>query len=269
MNKHTMVIPLAVLLVVAACTSGTPPPDWGATIAKAHGGDGFGKDRVRFLRFDFVVRKGGETKAVFRHLLDRVTGDYRYEADAATFAGVPFLDETTRSWKPIGLDLPTGRLVALGNRDRRTGRVWIDGREQPAGLADRVRQRVDNDSWWLVLPLVLAAPNLEVASEGPAEVEGIGEAQRLTLTFRPGSGDTPGDVYRLYVDPGSYRMLRTEIDLQNRDATVEANWHEEIVSRGLRFHGERRMKDKTLAFENLALPDEVPERVFEDPAVEM
>jgi hypothetical protein len=224
---------------------------------------------VRYLRFDFVVRKGGVKKAEFRHLLDRVTGAYRYEADAATFAGVPFLDAETSSWRPIGLDLPEGRLVALGNRRDRTGRVWIAGREQPLELAERVRQRIDNDAWWLILPQSLSAPNLKVHSDGPTTVEGLGEAIRLNLTFEPGAGDTPGDVYRIFVDPGSLAVLRTEIDLQNRDLTVKADWSEEIVLRGVRFYRERRLPDRTLAFENLDLPAEVAEGVFVNPSVEM
>jgi hypothetical protein len=64
-------------------------------------------------------------------------------------------------------------------------------------------------------------------------------------------------------------MKRTEIDLQNRDITVEANWHGEVEIRGLRFYRERRIGEKTLAFENLALPENVAEGVFEDPAVGM
>ena len=260
---------LAALFLMGGCASGSPPKDWGKDVAAAHGANLFAPDLVRYLRYDFVVLKGDVKKAEFRHLLDRVTGDYRYEADAATFAGVPFLDEATSSWRPIGLDLPDGRLVALGNRRDRTGRVWIAGEEQPAELAERVRQRIDNDAWWLILPQALAAPNLRVRSDGPTTLEGHGEAIELNLTFEPGTGDTPGDVYRIFIDPGSLAVLRTEIDLQNRDVTVKANWSGEIVLSGVRFYLERQLPDRTLAIENQDLPATVAEGVFSDPGVGM
>lgn len=136
-------------------------------------------------------------------------------------------------------------------------------------LAERVRQRIDNDAWWLILPQELSAPNLQVRFDGPTTLEGLGEAIELNLTFKAGSGDTPGDVYRIFVDPGSLRMLRTEIDLQNRDVTLTADWSEEVVLRGVRFYRERRLADRTLAFENLDLPAEVAEGVFTDPGVAM
>jgi hypothetical protein len=255
-------VPLLLAGVAAVAASTT----WGPKIAEAHGAKAFGSDRVRYLRFDFVVRKDGEEKARFRHLLDRSTGDYRYEADAAKFANVPFFDEETRSWRPIGLKLPAGRLVAIGNRWSDTGRVWIDGKEQARSLATRVRQRVDNDSWWLVLPLELGASGLRMKSGGEVELEGGGKAHRLTLTFASDAGDTPGDVYRLFVDPGTHRMIRTEIDLQNRDVTVRARWKDEVVLRGVTFYRRRILPDRTLALEDLALPSTVPEGVFRDPA---
>jgi hypothetical protein len=263
------VILLATLFLVGACASGSPPRDWGDEVAKAHGALEFTPERVRYLRFDFVVRKGGVKKAEFRHLLDRKTGAYRYEADAATFAGVPFLDGETNSWRPIGLDLPEGRLVALGNRRERTGRVWISGVEQPPELAERVRQRIDNDAWWLILPLALSDPNLRVRSDGPAMLEGQGEAVELNLTFAPDAGDTPGDVYRIFIDPASLEVLRTEIDLQNRDVTLKADWAEQTVLSGVRFYRKRQLPDRTLAFENLDLPTGVVDGVFTDPSVAM
>jgi hypothetical protein len=64
-------------------------------------------------------------------------------------------------------------------------------------------------------------------------------------------------------------VQRTQIDLQNRDVTLTADWAVEIDLQGVRFYRERRQPDRTRAFENLRLPSEVPDGIFVDPSVEM
>ena len=247
-----------------ASQTSTPQPGWPKRIEAAYGGrEALGQ--VRYLRFDFVVRQDGAEKARFSHLWLCRTGRYRYEADAARFAGLRFLDETTQSWQPIGLDLPDGRLIALVNVADRTGHVWIDGQAQPNELVERVLQRIDNDGFWLLLPFHLRPPAARLELAGPASMPDGSPAVRLRLTYRQGAGSTPGDIYHLFVHPESHRILRSEIELQNTDRVVRADWRGEHRADGLLLASRRILPDKALSFEKVKVLESDETRCLEDP----
>jgi hypothetical protein len=222
---------------------------WALTIADHYGARSWFRSRTRYLRYDVVVARDGMAPVRFRELLDRGTGDYRFEADAREFGDV------------VGMpDLPPGRLVSLGNRELRVGNVWIGRTLQPPEVLQAVRERLDYDSWWLTFPLDLGSPDLHVEDHGPTG-DGV---RHLIVRFPAGIED----VYRLRVDPGTHRILRTEIVFPDGTSEV-ATWHDPARMNGVVFQLRRRLADRTLTFENVALTAGVREATLREPEARM
>lgn len=143
---------------------------------------------MRYLRFDWVVERGGTEAARARHLWDRTTGNYRVE------------------WK----NRDGHSLTALFNIGTKSGRVWVDG--APAAAADsaalvaRAYGRFINDTYWLLMPSKLGDPGVHVEHAGTADVNGR-TCDILHLHFDQ-VGLTPGDQYWAYVDRQSHLMVR-------------------------------------------------------------
>jgi hypothetical protein len=222
---------------------------WALTIADHYGARAWSRSRTRYLRYDVVVARDGKAPVRFRQILDRGTGDYRFEADASEFGDV------------VGMrDLPPGRLVSLGNRELRVASVWIGQTLQPPEVHRAVRERLDYDSWWLTFPLDLGATDLHVEDRGPT-ADGT---HHLLVRF-PGGIE---DEYHLYVDPGTFRIRTTEIVFP--DATSErATWSEPVRLNGVTLQLRRRLPDRTLKFENVALTANVRGATLREPEAEM
>ncbi|MBK7977665.1 MAG: hypothetical protein IPK07_31910 [Deltaproteobacteria bacterium] len=250
-----IVLLAAVLAAGIACQKREPGAasgeHWAERVAAAYGGhDAF--ERTRTLAFDFVSYEDGAEKARFHHVMALAGGPCLYETDAMTFARSPFLDDQTRSWKAIGLTLPPGRLAARVDRIRRTGDVRVNGEQQSPELVRRVVERINNDSFWLLLPFQLHDPGVRLAEKGPVTLPDGRPAVALSLGFRADAGATPADRWTVFVDPTSARILKTRVDLQNSSSFVEAEWSGSIKTGALDLADQRTIGKRVIRFERLS-----------------
>ena len=168
-------------------------------LREAQGGQA-GWQSLRYLRFDWVVERGGTEAVRARHLWDRSTGDYRVE------------------WK----NREGHAIIALFNVGTKAGHVWVDGTPAPeadhAALLERAYGRFINDSYWLLMPSKLNDPGVHVESQGTAAVDGR-TCDILHLTFDH-VGLTPGDHYWAFVDQQTHLMTRWAFFLEGDKGTA-------------------------------------------------
>lgn len=200
-------------------------------------------DATHFLRFTFA---GART-----HYWDRATGRHR-------------LDGTTREGQ---------HYTVLHNVQDRLGRVWLDGDEVEGHTAeewlDRAYEAWINDTYWLLMPYKLLDPGTHLSYGGNEEFAGR-ECEVLHLAFG-GVGLTPGDRYTVYVDAktglvaGWAYVLESFEPGQPPTAWTWGQWHR---YGGILLASERKMvgSDRELPLADIAVFDELPDRVFEDPA---
>ena len=251
---ESVVLVCTVLAAGAGCQKradgATSGEEWAERIASAYGGhDAFA--RTRTLAFDFVSYEDGVEKARFHHVMALAGGPCLYETDATTFARSPFLDDQTHSWKPIGLTLPAGRLTAKVDRVHRTGDVRVDGEPQSPELVRRVVERINNDSFWLLLPFQLRDPGVRLTESGPVTLPEGRPAVALSLAFGTDAGATPADRWTMFVDPASARILKTRVDLQNSASFVEAEWDGSVETGGLDLADRRTIGKRLIRFERI------------------
>jgi hypothetical protein len=178
-------------------------------------------DQARYLRFDWVVERGGKEAAHARHLWDRKTGRYRVE----------WLSRDGRN------------VVALFDIKTKAGHVWLDGK--PATPTDstefvkRAYGRFINDSYWLLMPWKWMDPGTKLADAGHATLDGK-DYYLLHLSFE-NVGLTPGDQYWAYVDPQTHRMDRWAYFLQGEEGQASLDkatawtWSDWRTSGGVSF----------------------------------
>lgn len=137
-------------------------------------------ERIRFLRFAFVLQRGREEVRRRTHLWDRVGRRLRYES----------------------VDEEGAPLVAILHLDDPTGPVYRAGQEVHEPLASRLRSEAydawRSDSYWLLMPYRLKDPGICMEYGGEV-VEGDGRLDRLYLTFAE-DGPAPRGRYRADFD---------------------------------------------------------------------
>jgi hypothetical protein len=158
--------------------------------------------------------------------------------------------------------------VVVVDVDEGTGRAWVDGEEitEPARLAELTeagRRAWINDAYWLVMPYKLKDTGVTLTYAGRAPMADGREADVLELTFS-NVGVTPENKYRVYVAKDSglveqWDFFASAADDEPRFSTPWHGWteHGNILLSGDR--GERNI-------EAIAVHDDVPASVFEDPA---
>jgi len=168
----------------------------------AHGGPS-AWPAAAYLRFDFGIQQGDQTRVVAKHLWNRQTGDYRLE------------------WGPS----PDSQYVAMFNVNAfgeaaseaapDAGEVYLNGTAVDstahATRMQQAQQRFVNDSYWLLAPLKVFDPGVSrtyVADSSDAQHEVI------QLTFGE-VGMTPGDQYWLYVNAETGQLDRWAFNLQS------------------------------------------------------
>jgi hypothetical protein len=145
-------------------------------------------EKMRYLRFDWVVERGGNRVAHVRHLWDRWEGRYRVEW------------ETREKHK----------VVALFNVNTREGQATVDGRrvegEELKKNLDAAYGRFINDGYWLLMPWKLKDPGVKLEYAGPTELEGK-KYDLVHVSFEQ-VGLTPGDHYWAYINRETHLMDR-------------------------------------------------------------
>jgi len=147
---------------------------------------------ARFVRFDFKVNIGGETKVDRSHLWDKQTGRYR-------------LDQKTR--------------VVLMNLANKQGTVYVDGKKlegpDAAKAVEGAYGAYINDFYWLAMPWKWLDEGVNLKYLGKKAQSGE-NCDVVELTFGK-VGLTPGDRYQAFVSPKSHLMTHWEYTLQSGD----------------------------------------------------
>ena len=221
----TMIKPavLIALLFSSACVSSpsrrsggaSSQPDLDADDTPAHElgrrivtNSGFNElHQVGQLDFSFVVKDADKTVFEARHRWDIKNGRSRIRwADKA--------GDRFEAW----LDVGTKNAVGTKNG------TLVSGAEQ-AALSAAAYRRYINDTYWLMMPLKLFDPGTTLIAEDKETVDGV-LYQILRLSFDD-VGLTPGDVYRLYIDDGGFRIHGWQMRLQGRsDRPSYVTWED-------------------------------------------
>ena len=128
-------------------------------------------DRVRTIGWTIFKRN---------HVWDKMTGDYRLEADT---------------------------VVVIMNIHTKKGRVWSKGREitdaatREQWLSDGMSIWI-NDSYWFLMPYKLKDTGVTLRYVGEQKTQDGRDADTIQLTFA-GVGDTPENKYLVWFDRGS------------------------------------------------------------------
>jgi hypothetical protein len=213
-------------------------------------------DKVRYLRFDWVVERGGQRVAAFRHLWDRYDGRYRVEGK--TQQGKNFL--------------------ALFNVNTRAGSAWEDGQKLEGEALRKALEfayaRYINDTYWLVQPMKLKDPGVRLAYAGIRELNG--RRHDVVHIWFDNVGLTPGDHYWIYLDPQSRRIARWAYFLESYkdrgaprlDAATPWDWTGWTKIAGVWFATDKVRDDASLRiwFPAVRVLPAVEEKVFASPA---
>jgi hypothetical protein len=162
-------------------------------------GGAAGFEKLRTLKFEFVVVRNDVEVGHWRHVWDRWNGRYRLEGK----------DKAGISW------------VMLFNVNQRgQGRAWADGTElagdELKGALERGYGRFINDSYWLLMPAKMLDPGVNLAFEGEHESDGKA-CDVVKVTFNS-VGLTPEDTYWAYVAKDTGLMERWDFVLTGQKA---------------------------------------------------
>jgi hypothetical protein len=184
---------LAGALLFAADTRDPKAVEIAQSMQKAMGGQE-AWNAARFIRFDFKVSIGGETKAARSHLWDKQTGRYRLDQK---------MDRKNR--------------VVLMNLANKQGAAYLDGKKlegpDAAKAVEAAYGAYINDFYWLAMPWkwLDEGVNLKYLGKKP---QGGESCDVVELTFGK-VGLTPGDRYQAFVSPKSHLMTHWEYTLQS------------------------------------------------------
>jgi hypothetical protein len=257
---------LSVSVLLAACGEATPPADAGeagrfvhafsdADVTRVHARmmsaiapDG-GWDRARYLEFDWAVYRTPDDPPVVRsHRWDRFQGRARAEYDT-----------------------PDGRLVAVFDTDDpEGGTAWLDGEELEGDRAREVlrgayRSHI-NDSYWLIMPYKWTDPGVHLRYLGEETDEDGRRWEVVELSFDPGTGLTPQNLYRAFVNPESGRMERWQ-HFSNAEAEPSTSEWVDWRRVGPIELAENRLSggQVRIFFPHLRVETDVPEGAFRGP----
>jgi hypothetical protein len=164
-------------------------------VFRAAGGEALA--HVGELRFTFVVEDSGARVFEAEHRWDRLA-----DRDRVTY--------TDREGRAVDAIVDLGARIACGT----VGGEIAAGEAQQT-LSEQAYGRWVNDAYWLMMPVKVLDPGVRHAVGEPREHDGA-RYQVLELSF-DGVGLTPGDRYTLFVDPGSNRVVRWEMQLEGQD----------------------------------------------------
>ncbi|MGA8809986.1 MAG: hypothetical protein WB973_19100 [Thermoanaerobaculia bacterium] len=229
----------------------TPPDPAADALAKrtieAQGGSAW--DKARFLSFTFVVERNGQAVASFPEQWDRVTGDYR--VSGVDPAGVPF--------------------TVVLNTKTKTGRAWQKGVEvkdlralkELLALGDR---RYNNDTYWLLMPLMMLNPGVHRSSQGERTDAAGHKWDIVRLSFDPSLEIT----YIVWAWINRETGLVDEWDMRAptaavTDQPVEVFFHDfkRVAGVSISMRREVKGKNQTVRFDDLQILAATPKDAFE------
>ncbi|MFB6240684.1 MAG: hypothetical protein ABEJ46_03835, partial [Gemmatimonadota bacterium] len=191
-----------------SATSAAQPSDsahiWASRMMEALGGREHWEE-TRFLRFRWIVTRGGEEAANRFHAWDRWSGRYRLEYDRKDGSHVVALFNVNR----VKSDSLEG-----------AGHVWVGGErlrgaKRDSALRDAYSAFV-NDSYWLLHPFKYFDPGVHLEYAGRTELSDGRSYPTVHLTFEPDLGVTT-DQYWGYIDPETRRLHAWRYHLQGQE----------------------------------------------------
>lgn len=189
-------------------------------------------DKTRYVTWRFFGRR--------LHVWDKWTGNVRIEANGLTI---------------------------LMNINTKKGKAWEDGKPvvDPDTLADRLERGYRmwvNDSYWVFMPYKLKDSGVTLKYMGMSETEDGRPAHMLQLTFE-NVGVTPQNRYEVYVDQErgmvtQWSYFQNASDEKPGFTLPWKNWQK---------YGHIMLSDDRgrSKHSDLAVFDELPDRVFESP----
>jgi hypothetical protein len=156
-----------------------------------------------------------------------------------------------------------------GARDRAT---WTDREGVARDVVVDLKTRSDekayarwvNDSYWLMLPLKLLDPGVVRTLEAPRVIEGR-RCEVMRLSFDR-VGLTPGDVYWLFIDPATDRIVRWEMVLEGQAPPPKVTSFEDYRAIGPLLLAHDHKNDdgqKRIVFEDTRALTDVDESAFD------
>ena len=210
----------------------------------AHAGKAW--EPARYFAFTFAVEREGKVVASFDHRLDRYTGDYRVS----------------------GKDKEGNDFVVRMNVNTKEGKAWLAGKpvEDTKPWLERGYGRFINDVYWLLMPVKLLDPGVNLESAGVQEENGR-SYDVVKLTFE-NVGLTPGDIYWPWIDRETGSVDRWDMLLQGmkRDEAKRtyrfSGW--ETIG-GIRFSTVRTSEDgrSKILLQNIVVQKDVPAGALE------
>ena len=181
---------------------------------KASGGEKWPK--VKEIRFTFIVEQDGKQLASAEHHWNRAAGTDRVK------------------WK--GKDVTVNLAAPAQDEDAKAayGR-WV------------------NDSYWLLAPLKVLDPGVNLTHEGAKDLNGTSyEALRLSFA---GVGLTPGDQYLLYIDPQT-KLVRAWDYIPTADKVMHGTWENYKTFGGLQLSTEHNFEGRMIRFADVEVVTE-------------
>jgi len=210
----------------------------------AHAGKAW--EPARYFAFTFAVEREGKIVASFDHRLDRYTGEYRVS----------------------GKDKEGNDFVVRMNVNTREGKAWLAGKpvEDTKPWLERGYGRFINDVYWLLMPVKLLDPGVNLEYDGVQE-ENTRSYDVVKLTFE-NVGLTPGDIYWPWIDRQTGSVDRWDMLLQDmkrddpRRVFRFSGW--ETIG-GIRFSTVRTSEDgqSRILLQNIDVRSDVPARALE------
>jgi len=235
----------------ASAAVATPPDPVADALAKrtidAQGGAAWAK--ARYLSFTFVVERDGKAVASFPQQWDRVSGDYR--VSGVDPKGVPF--------------------VVVLNTKTRTGRAWQKGvevKDLPAlmELLALGYRRYNNDTYWLLMPLMMLDPGVHRISQGERTDAAGHKWDIVRLSFDPSLEIT----YIVWAWINRETGLVEEWDMRApaalvTDQPVEVFFHDfkRVAGVSISMRREVKGKNQTVRFDDLQILPQTPKGAFD------
>ncbi|MFW6192726.1 MAG: hypothetical protein ACOC83_04490 [Gemmatimonadota bacterium] len=216
-------------------------------------------EATRFLRFDWIVERDGETASRRSHAWDRWEGDYRL-----SYTG----DDDTRVVALFSLPTLASDTVSP------VGDVWEDGDRLEGAARDSALEQayraVVNDSYWLLMPLKWEDPGVDLEYAGREELPDGESYPSVHLTFEEGLGVT-NDEYWGFVDPETGEMSAWRFHLEGDEQKGPVIWWRDWRAFGpqqLKLALDRRFEagPVRIRFEEVAADTAVPDGVFTPPS---
>lgn len=156
-----------------------------------------GWQKVKQIRFEYVVDKGGTTLADVLHAWDIYGGRH-----------------TMEEWYETKLIVVMQEVPNFAK-----GYVAVQEVRVASDVADPLlaegQNRFESDSYPLVAPFKLRDPGVHVRYQGVTSIDDVADpVELIAVTFDPGTGDTPEDHFWYYVSRVTHLPVRWDYVLQ-------------------------------------------------------